>query len=167
MALVCFQCGVQLPPPTGTSSNLRYRDQWYCSRACKHAAGDRSACLGRNCGCTQYAKKRRLLRDNRIKMRIMEDILVENGLEEELDHRLIEETGNTNCFLGLDAFLDESSDTEDPEHQLRATVNNLRTEAADQSALVSAVHGALEHRDVMLQLERKAMELEDLRSRQL
>ena len=97
----------------------------------------------------------------------MEDILVENGLEEELDHRLMEETGSTNVFLGQDAFLDESSDTEDPEQQMRATVNNLRTEAADQSALVSAVHGALEHRDMRTQLERTAMELEDLRSRQL
>ena len=97
----------------------------------------------------------------------MEDMLVENGLEEELDHRLMEETGSTNVFLGQDAFLDESSDTEDPEQQLRATVDNLRTEAADQRALVSAVRGARAHRDVVLQLERTAMELEDLRSRQL
>ena len=163
MALVCFQCDVQLQPLTG----LRYRDQWYCSRACTHAAGDRSACVGRDCGCTQYAKKRRLLRNHRIKMRVMEDILVENGLEEELDHRLMEETGSTNVFLGQDAFLDESSDTEDPEQQLRATVDNLRTEAADQRALVTAVRGARAHRDVVLQLERKAMELEDLRSRQV
>ena len=97
----------------------------------------------------------------------MEDILVENGLEEELDHRLMEETGSTNVFLGQDAFLDESSDTEDPELQLRTTVANLRTEAADQRALVTAVRGARAHRDVVLQLERKAMELEDLRSRQV
>ena len=97
----------------------------------------------------------------------MDDVIVDNSLEQDLEDRLIEETGNTNFFLGLDVDLDEPSDTEDPEQQLRATVDSLRTEAADQSALVHAVQGALECRDVILHLERTAMQLEDLKSRQL
>ena len=100
-------------------------------------------------------------------MRIMDDVILENGLGEELETRLVEETGNTNFFLGLDADLDEQSVAEDPEQQLRATVGGLRAEAADQRSMVQAVQGALECRGVLLDLERARMELEDLRSRQL
>ena len=80
---------------------------------------------------------------------------------------MIEETGDTNFFLGLDVDLDEASDAEDSEQLLRATVDSLRAEAADQRALVQAVHGALECRSVLVDLERAGMELEDLRSWQL
>ena len=152
--------------PTGRA-NGRYLGQWMCSRECEHAAGDRSGCLRWNCGCTDYAKKRRLLREHRVNMRVMDDVILENGLDEELEDRLVQETGNTNFFLGLDADLDEPSDAEDPEEELRATVDGLRAEAADQRSLVQAVQGALECRGVLLDLERARMELEDARSRQL
>ena len=152
--------------PTGRA-NGRYLGQWMCSRECEHAAGDRSGCLRWNCGCTDYAKKRRLLREHRVNMRVMDDVILENGLNEELKDRLVQETGNTNFFLGLDADLDEPSDAEDPEEELRATVDGLRAEAADQRSLVQAVQGALECRGVLLDLERARMELEDARSRQL
>ena len=80
-------------------------------------------------------------------MRIMEDLIHEHGLDEELDERLIEETGNVNFWLGPDPVeMDEPSDAEEPDQQLRATVDALRAEAADQRALVEAVHGALECR---------------------
>ena len=80
-------------------------------------------------------------------MRIMEDLIHEHGLDEELDERLIEETGNVNFWLASDPEeMDEPSDAEDPEQQLRATVDALRAEAADQQAMVQAVQGALESR---------------------
>ena len=97
----------------------------------------------------------------------MDDVILENGLEEELETRLFEETGNANFFLGFDADLDEPSDAENPEQQLRATVDGLRAEAADQRSMAQAVQGALECRGVLLDLEQARMELEDLRSRQL
>ena len=97
----------------------------------------------------------------------MDDVIADHGLERELDDHLIEETGNTNFFLGLDADLDEPSDAEDPEQQLRTTVDSLSAEAADQSAMVQAVQGALDCRGVALHLERTAMQLEDLKSRQV
>ncbi len=153
-----------MPAPTGRF-NRRYPGQWVCSRECGHAAGDRSGCLRWNCGCTDYAKKWRLLREHRVNMRVMDDVILDNGLDEELEDRLVQETGNTNFFLGLDADLDEPSDAEDPEEELRATVDGLRAEAADQRSLVQAVQGALECRGVLLDLERARMELEDLRSR--
>ena len=170
MAVVCCgQCGVQLQALPAGRLNLhrRYLGQWVCSRECGHAAGDRSGCLGWNCGCTDYAKKRRMLREHRVNMRFMDDVIIENGLEEELETRLIKETGNANFFLGSDADLGEPSDAEDPEQQLRAMVDGLRTEAADQRTMVQAVQEALECRGVLLDLERARMELEDLRSRQL
>ena len=80
-------------------------------------------------------------------MRVMEDLIHEHGLDEELDERLIEETGNVNFWLASDPEeMDEPSDAEDPEQQLRATVDALRAEAADQQAMVQAVQGALECR---------------------
>ena len=78
MALVCSQCA--RPMPTGRA-NSRYLGQWMCSRECGHVAGDRSACLRWNCGCTDYAKKRRLLREHRVNMRVMDDVILENGLD--------------------------------------------------------------------------------------
>ena len=100
-------------------------------------------------------------------MRIMDDMIFENGLQEELEDRLMRETGNVNFCLDQDASSDEPSDAEDPEDKLRATVAGLRAEAADQRSLVQAVQGALECRGVLLDLERARMELEDARSRQL
>ena len=83
----------------------------------------------------------------------------ESGLGEELESLLVRETGNANFFLGLDVDLDEPSDAEDPEQQLRAAVDGLRAEVADQrtmlaarEALVQAVQGALECRGVLLDL---------------
>ena len=90
----------------------------------------------------------------------MDELIVQNGLDAELNQLAIEETGDI-CFdLNWDSEMDEPSDAEDPEQQLRAAL-------ADQSAMVQAVQGALECRSVLLDMERARMELEDLRSRQL
>ncbi len=53
----------------------------------------------------------------------------------------------------------------DEQEQIRATVDGLRAEAADHQAMVHAVQGALECREVRLDLERARMHLEDARSR--
>ena len=77
----------------------------------------------------------------------MEDLIHEHGLGEELEERIFEETGTVQFCLETDSDDgDEPSDTEDPEQQLRATVDALRAEAADQRALIQAVQGALECR---------------------
>ena len=162
MALVCGRCNV-----TSDLPGLWWQNRWYCSAFCSHAAGDRTACNGWNCGCTNYAKKRRLLRDHRINMRVMDAVISENGLQEELEDRLVQETGDTNFWLGQDSFLDEPSDTEDPEDTLRATIAGLRSEAADQNTMVQAVQRALECGSMRMDLEHARMALEDMRSRQL
>ena len=55
---------------------------------------------------TGYAKKRRLLREHRRSMRIMQELVNENGLTSELEERLTDETGNTNFWLGVDSDMD-------------------------------------------------------------
>eukprot|EP00969_Alexandrium_andersonii_P042186 1850718-Alexandrium_andersonii.AAC.1 len=76
----CARCGLLQPD---LAAGCHWDDVWYCSRVCAHAAGDRSAC-SRGCGCTGYARKRRRLREHRVEMRIMEDIIVHNGLDDVL-----------------------------------------------------------------------------------
>ena len=127
-----------------------------CSRECGHAAGDRSAC-GAWCPCTAYAIKRRLLRQHRVQMRVVEDVLRQHGLEDGAEDAVMLETGKNSFYLGTDSEMDEASDVSDPEQELRAA-------AADQSAMVQAVQGALECRGVLQDMERARMQLEDVRS---
>ena len=90
-------------------------------------------------------------------MRVMDNVIRDHDLEEEAEDLLVEETGNTGFYLGWDSEMDEASDTEGPEQELRAA-------AADQSAMVLAVQGALECRRVLQYMERARMQLEDVRS---
>ena len=89
----------------------------------------------------------------------MDDIIQEEGLEEELDERMVTETGNTNFWLGLDEILDEGSDQEDPEAA-------LRQQLADKSAFVEAATGMLQYKRLAADLERARMMLEDVCSQQ-
>ena len=142
MALVCGQCHNREPHDVG---GLWWQDRWFCSAVCSHAAGDRMAChIG--CGCTSYAKKRRWLRGHRVELRIARDLLAERGLTEELETRLMVETGSTGYWLDLNEELDEASDVEDPEATLRVEVADLRAEASDRTSMVQAVAGALQCR---------------------
>ena len=138
MALVCGQCRAPF-----AATGLWWQERWFCCAVCSHAAGDRTACHGRSCGCTAYAKKRRWLRAHRDELRIARDLLAERGLDAELETRLIRETGNTRFWLGFDDELDEPSDVEDPEAALRDEVAGLRAEASDRTSMVQAVEGAL------------------------
>ena len=150
----CSQCGADLP----LEAPLRFflGDRRMCNLKCMHAAGDRSHC-GRYCGCTAYAVKRRMLREHRELMRCMETIIVENGLDEDLDELWQNTRRDPRCSraicLNSDSELDELSDAEDPEQQLRAELTNKNAmikaaqgELADRSAMIEAVQGALECR---------------------
>ena len=87
---------------------------------------------------------------------------------EDLQERMIEVTGNTEIWLGVDDRphgMDESSDESDGEAKLQREVAELRSELADQQGFVQAVSQASQHRTMVAELERKRMESEDLRSR--
>ena len=141
--------------------NRLWQAKWYCSSKCSHDAGDHEFCE-EGCGCSGYAKKRRQLRSHRVEMRVMENLIKEEDLEEEMLDRICDETGYATSW-GLDHIesMDGSSDSEeDPEAA-------LRQELADQSAFVEAASGALQYRKVATDLERARMMLEDVCSRQL
>ena len=142
MAVVpCSQCGKELP----LQAELRFflGDKRMCNFKCMHEAGCRAHC-GPGCGCTGYAIKRRMLREHRELLRCMECIISENNLYEELDalwQNNRDPRPSRDICLDYDPEMDEASDAEDPEQQ-------LRNELADRSALIEAVNGALECRRV-------------------
>ena len=108
-----------------------------------------------------------MLREHRKAMRVMEQLVEEEGLDEELDDRMMYYTGNTTVFLGHCDIRDETSDHEDPEATIRDELAATRQELAEKSAFVEAVSGALQCNRVSLDLERKSMMLEDVLSQQL
>ena len=108
-----------------------------------------------------------MLREHRKAMRVMEQLCEEEGLDEELDDRMMYYTGNTTVFLGHCDIRDETSDHEDPEATIRDELAATRQELAEKSAFVEAVSGALQCNRVSLDLERKSMMLEDVLSQQL
>ena len=96
-------------------------------------------------------------------MRIMDDVIDEHGLSSDLEERLIDETGNTNFWLGEDTDMDEDSDQEDPEAVAKQQVNDLLQESKDKQAFAAAAQDILACRAVATDLERARMQLEDLR----
>ena len=115
---------------------------------------------------TPYARKRRCLREHRVQMRVMEDILDEAGLIEEYHAEAMVELDNAPFWLGFDdgpGGMDEQSDEEDPDAALRSQNEQLRREAADQQAFIAAVQDLRAHEAMRLELERAHMQLEDRR----
>ena len=133
----CSQCGADLP----LEAPLRYfyDDKRMCNLKCMHDAGSRAHCRP-GCGCTAYAFKRRMLREHRHVMRCMQVIINKHRLKQELTELWLDfgpHRNSRNICLDWNPELDELSDAEDPEQQLRA-------ELADRSAMIQAVQGALE-----------------------
>ena len=100
-------------------------------------------------------------------MRVMDDVIDEHGLSPDLEGRLIDETGNTNFWLGEDTDMDEDSDQEDPEAVAKQRANDLLQESKDKQAFVAAAQDTLACRAVATDLERTRMQLEDLRAQML
>ena len=156
MSRTCQQCHVVKHDCT-INDGCFWKDSWHCSKVCRHEAGDRTACW-KECGCTSYAKKRRLLRVHRNQMRIMDDLINDYHLEDELEERIEEETGNSGCWLGYESEgMDESSDEEDPEKTLRQDIE-------DKSQFLEAASSTLILRQMTTDVERARMEMEDMRS---
>lgn len=101
----CPTCAVARPVcgthgVTMRNHGLHHDGKRYCNWRCSHLAGDRSICFTVPCGCTEYSKKRRALRQHCEQMSVMQDVMEGNGLEGELEDAMVEETGNTPFWLG-------------------------------------------------------------------
>lgn len=99
-----------------------------------------------------------MLREHRAEMRIMQEVIEDHGLEDEVQDLVIAETGNTGFWLGMDLNLDEASDAEDPELE-------LRKERDEKLAFVQVAKDILGQRGIARDLECARMELEDFGSR--
>ena len=113
---------------------------------------------------TSYAKKRRLLREHRAQMRIMEDVLEQHNLTEEYELEVQVETEQSTFWLGYDTGvdgMDEGSECEEPYAELHREIEDLRQEATDRQALISAIQDMGSYERIKLDLERARMRLED------
>ena len=108
-----------------------------------------------------------MLREHRVAMRVMEEFLEEEGLDDELNDRMLFYTGDVTTYLGHCDIRDETSDHEDPEATIRDELAATRQELAEKSSFIEAVSGALQSSRVTLDMERKSMMLEDVLSQQL
>ena len=124
-----------------------------------------------DCTCpdvTGYSQKRRLLREHRKTMRVMQGIIREYGLHGQYSEALQADTAQ-DWWPGPDyEELDESSDVEDPEKKARDDLEEYKREVADketlfQIAVVETARRSVEDKQVHLDLERARMEREDLR----
>ena len=108
--VVCGKCHGPIEDP------FEFRGVDYCSRKCCHDAGDRRHCRRGVCGCTAFAIKRRQLREHRQRMRIMEELIDDHGLEDELEVAMDEDgCPDYDPFdHDFDFDMDEGSDAEDP-----------------------------------------------------
>ena len=113
---------------------------------------------------TPFAKKRRLLREHRSHMRLMEDLIEQNDRLDDYRVDLLVELDTVPFYLGYDYGpdgMDEGSECEDPHADLQRENEDLRREATDQQAFISAVQDLQTYERVRLDLERARMQLED------
>ena len=113
---------------------------------------------------TSYAEKRRLLREHRAQMRVMEDVIDRHNLTEEYELEVQFELDTSVFWLGYDHGpdgMDEESECEDPDVALQRENDDLRREATDQQAFISAVQEIQAYERMRLDLERARMQLED------
>ena len=113
---------------------------------------------------TPYAKKRRLLRDHRAQMRVMESFIEQHNLTEAYELEVMYETEQSVFWLGYDDGvdgMDEESECEEPEAALHRENKELRQEATDQQAFISAIQDMRAYEQVRQDLERARMRLED------
>ena len=98
-------------------------------------------------------------------MRVMNDVIEDHGLDDQLEERPADETGNSNFWLGICSEMDEDSDQADPQAIAEANANALSAENEEKQTFIEAVQGALECQTMANEMERARMQLEDLRAR--
>jgi hypothetical protein len=139
--VVCGKCHGPIEHP------FEFRGVDYCCLQCCHDAGDRRECLRGVCGCTAFAIKRRQLREHRQKMRVLERLIVDNGLVDELEVAMEEDGCPDHDPFALNVEMDEGSDAEDPMQTQAIEMNNI-------DSIVKLSHNMVELAGVRRDLKR-------------
>jgi len=156
MVSLCGICGGEL------RLRIQHDDNFYCSTRCHHAAGGRIFCaVLTNCGCTPYAKRRRVLRQSRETVRDMLAIIEDYGLEDELSEVYVPHDLDEPCDGPGEP--DESSDVEDETLTLR-TIVAARTEADVLHQLVTSAAALAETQRLRVESEELRAEVARLRA---
>ena len=151
----CVVCGT-------SPATTQFCGQHYCFAACGARLGDEAA---KNLISTRYANKRRWLRNHRAQMRVVQEVIEQHDLEDEVEDRVVEETGNNCYWLGFDSDMDESSDAEDPEAKATEELTAAKQELEDRSALIEALTDRAQRERIVQDLERERMARADLEGR--
>ena len=139
--VVCGKCHGPIEHP------FEFRGVDYCCMQCCHDAGDRRHCIRGFCGCTGFAIKRRQLREHRQKMRVLERLIVDNGLVDELEVAMEEDGCPDHDPFAPNAEMDEGSDAEDPMQTQAIELNNI-------DSIVKLSHNMVELAGVRRDLKR-------------
>ena len=113
-----------------------------------------------DCVCpnvTGYSNKRRLLREHRKTMRVMEYVISSEAWLETIYLQKLGQTCAQNWGLDYNSELDETSDQEDPEAELKKQSDHTLD-------FVQAARDALDSETLRRDWERKSMMLEDRNS---
>ena len=112
--------------------------------------------------------KRRLLREHRKTMRVMEEVIMDNNLTVAYNRELNAAPGAPQDW-GVEEHsdLDETSDVEDPEKKAKEMLEEYKREVADKErlfevAVFETARRSVEDGQVHLDFERARIELEDL-----
>ena len=109
---------------------------------------------------TSYGKQRCVLRQHRIEMRIMANLLNRNSPTDELQDDFVEETGNTGYWLGHVSCFDELvEDTEKLEMEERLA------EKGDAARFILAIKSGTKLQKVNVEMEELRAENAELRRR--
>ena len=109
---------------------------------------------------TSYGEQRCVLRKHRIEMRIMASLLNRNGLTDELQDDVIEETGNTAYWLGHVSSFDEL--VEDTE---KLGMQERLAEKGDMVRFIQAIQSCTKLKKVNVEMEGLRAENAELRRR--
>ncbi len=111
---------------------------------------------------TSYGKVRCNLRVHRIQMRIMNDLIEDNDLDDELLDRFYEETGNAPFAL---AHIPQFDEVEDDTEKLE--MQEMKAEADDKERFIAAIADGLRLRKLEAEIEtlrNENAEIETLRN---
>ena len=153
----CAYCYDDLP-----EDFVEWEGEFFCDKYCAHEGGDRRGCELGWCSCTKLALRMRTLRKHRRQMRVMRQLIVDEGLFPELQAQMQGETGDDPIELDEDSELDERNDPEVLLREARAALDDQSNMLEVAQLMVEAQRLRSEDDDMRKQMEDMRKQLEDM-----